>query len=180
VLRWCAGALIVICGCRQASPVTSPQPPSSASTTTQSSAPLETTQSSAPLESTPIGVTWLGKASPESAKVGESVAVSPASEVRVECQNTAGVYLVRGDGLTIVGYLGLGGYWQPIPGPGSTLPPPTLVACPGSRSSNPVTYVIPPTMAAGNYVICLDPTFNTRLPASPLDPSCAAVTVSPS
>jgi hypothetical protein len=116
----------------------------------------------------------LAKVVPKVARAGESVTVTPSSEIEPVCTGTATV-LQRGTELAAVGYLNPDGLWQPYPR-ASDGSQPTFKACEPLLSAQAVTYTLPTALGPGEYTICMEGTQPVRR-AVANDPSCGAFTV---
>jgi len=73
------------------------------------------------------------------------------AEVQVICGASAVLFVPNGSQLVAYGQLNPGGDWMPM----NESTQPTWLACLPLPSSDPVTYVVPTTLPAGAYVLCL-------------------------
>lgn len=103
--------------------------------------------------------------SPSVVKTGDVVVVTPAAEVQPLCLELAIVHRVSELGLERAGVLSADGGWQDY----RTGPTPTFPACAPARNAAPASYVVPPEMREGSYVLCVT--------QDPEDAGCGGVVV---
>lgn len=106
----------------------------------------------------------LATAEPATARVGETVTITPAGTITRNCDDIVSAYPLDWSSRTLG--LILGDTWAYDPVVDATQPP-----CLGETTADPLTFTIPSGMPPGRYGVCID---GLRAAAA-----CAVVTVSP-